>query len=32
MDYFRTNFPNENITPKMHLWEDHMHSGVGVKI
>ena len=23
MDYFRTNFPNENISPKMHLLEDH---------
>ena len=23
MDYFRTNFLNENISPKMHLLEDH---------
>ncbi|KAL5517587.1 hypothetical protein EMCRGX_G003165 [Ephydatia muelleri] len=23
MDYFRTNFPNENISLKMHLLEDH---------
>ena len=23
MDYFRTNFPNENISPKIHLFEDH---------
>ena len=23
MNYFRTNFPNENISPKMHLLEEH---------